>query len=328
MKVPQFFKKRYLFFITLSYWVLLLYIMAAFVFWFITLETQNRQMYVFRVGELKRDDPGYYDKVVEIDKAHRMKSIQYIGEGSTLLLLMLLGAVFVYRAVRRQIITSHQQQNFMMAVTHELKTPIAVARLNLETMLKRKLDESQQQRLLQNTLQEAVRLNELCNNILVTAQLETGAYSISRQELDISSLVQHSADEFSVRYSQRRINTSIQPELFVEGESLLLQLLISNLIENALKYSAKDEPVSVFVSAQHKHVKIEIADGGAGIPDEEKKLVFEKFYRIGSESTRTTKGTGLGLYLCKKITADHKGTITIKDNKPHGSIFTVILQSV
>lgn len=328
MTIPKFFKKNYLTFITLIYWVMLLYIIAALVFWFISLETQNRQMYILKVSELKRDDPGYYDKVVEIEKAHRLKSFQYTGEGSTFLLLILVGAVFVYRAIRRQIITSHQQQNFMMAVTHELKTPIAVTRLNLETLLKRKLDEKQQQRLLQNTLQEAVRLNELCNNILVTAQLEAGAYSIIRQEMDFSQMVQDTADDFIVRFPHRTLAAEVQPGLLVEGERLLLQMLVNNLVENALKYSAKDKPVKLKLEQQARLVKLSVIDEGNGIPDPEKKRVFEKFYRIGSENTRTTKGTGLGLYLCKKIVADHKGAIAIKDNKPQGSFFTVTLQSV
>ena len=328
MGILQFIRKKQLTFITLVYWVMLFYIIAALVFWFISLETQNNQMYIFRVSELKKDDPEYYNRVLEIDKAHRLKSIQYIGEGSTFLLLILVGAVFVYRAVRRQIVLSHQQQNFMMAVTHELKTPIAVARLNLETLLKRKLEESQQQRLLQNTLQEAKRLNELCNNILVTAQLEAGAYFVTRQELNFSDLVNDAAGECRNRYPQRQITTGIQPDLFVEGELLLLQMLVNNLLENALKYSPKDKPVHVALQVQQRQLKLSIADEGSGIPEPEKKRIFDKFYRIGSENTRTTKGTGLGLYLCKKIARDHKGSISVKDNKPHGSIFTVILQSV
>jgi K+-sensing histidine kinase KdpD len=328
MGILQFFRKRHLTVITLVYWVLLLYIIAALVFWFISLETQNNQMYAFRVGELKKDDPKYYDRVVEIDKAHRLKSIQYIGEGSTFLLLILVGAVFVYRATRRQIVLSHQQQNFMMAVTHELKTPIAVTRLNLETLLKRRLEETQQQRLLQNTLQEAKRLNELCNNILVSAQLEAGAYFVSKEELDFSKLVGDCVGDFTTRYPQRQLTAAIQPELFVEGELLLLQMLVNNLLENALKYSPKDRPVVVTLEGHAREARLSVTDEGSGIPDIEKKRIFDKFYRMGSENTRTAKGTGLGLYLCKKITADHKGKISVKDHAPHGSIFTVILQSV
>lgn len=327
MGLVQYFRKKHLSFVTLVSWFLLFYIIAALVFWFVSLETQNNKMYVYRVSELKRDEPGYYNKVLEAEKARRLKSIQYIGEGSTFLLLILIGAGFVYRATKRQIMVSHQQQNFMMAVTHELKTPIAVTRLNLETLLKRRLEDAQREKLLRNTLQEANRLNELCNNILVSAQLEAGAYRLERQELDMSVLAKAVADDCITRYPQRTIITHIQPELFVEGEQLLLQLLISNLLENALKYSSKDKAVQLGLATEGKHIKLTVSDEGAGIPDTEKKKIFTKFYRIGSESTRSTKGTGLGLYLCKKIATDHKGSIAVKDNTPQGSIFTVTLQS-
>ncbi|BAV10066.1 His Kinase A (phospho-acceptor) domain-containing protein [Filimonas lacunae] len=328
MSIAEYFRKKHLTFITLVSWFLLFYIIAALVFWFISLETQNKQMYVFRVSELKKDDPTYYNKVLEFDKARRLKSFQYIGEGSTFLCLILVGAVFVYRATKRQIVLSHQQQNFMMAVTHELKTPIAVARLNLETLLKRKLEEPQREKLLRNTLQETNRLNELCNNILVSAQLEAGGYRLNRQELNFSQLAEDVLDDCVARYPQRIFVPAIQTGIYVEGEQLLLQLLVSNLLENALKYSAKDKPVQVSLEVEGKWAKLSVADEGAGIPDEEKKKIFTKFYRIGNENTRSTKGTGLGLYLCKKIAIDHKGSIGVKNNTPQGSIFTVTLQSV
>ena len=140
------FRKQRLAFITLVYWFLLIYIIAALVWWFISLEQQNNLMYSYRVTELNKDDPSYSQKVALLQTERQRKTAQYVGEGSTFLLLILLGAVFVYRATRKQIRLSQQQQDIMMAVTHELKTPIAVTRLNLETLQKRKLDEQQQEK--------------------------------------------------------------------------------------------------------------------------------------------------------------------------------------
>ncbi len=165
-------KKHRLARITLVYWFLLVYIVVALVFWYMELNKQNQQMYEYRVAQLeKRRTAGYPQERQAIEDAKRKKQSQYIGEGSVFLLLILVGAVFVYRATRRQFLLSRQQQNFMMAITHELKTPIAVARLNVETLLKRRLEEAQQQKLIANTLQEVNRLNTLTNNILVTSQL-------------------------------------------------------------------------------------------------------------------------------------------------------------
>ena len=104
---------------------------------------------------------------------------------------------------------------------------------------------------------------------------------------------------------------------------MLLKLLLSNLLENANKYSPKDRPISLRLEKDNDDVLLEIADEGAGIPDEEKKAVFKKFYRVDNEQTRKTQGTGLGLYICQKIVKDHGGEIFIKDNQPSGSKFIV-----
>jgi K+-sensing histidine kinase KdpD len=105
---------------------------------------------------------------------------------------------------------------------------------------------------------------------------------------------------------------------------LLLKLLVSNLLENANKYSEKEKPIGCLLTKSGKSIELQVVDEGQGIVEEEKENVFEKFYRIGNEQTRTTQGTGLGLYLCKKIAAYHRAEISIRDNSPHGSIFCVI----
>jgi signal transduction histidine kinase len=109
----------------------------------------------------------------------------------------------------------------------------------------------------------------------------------------------------------------------VTGDPFLLNLLVSNLLENALKYSPKEGAVTLSLTKEGAHTLLAIKDNGPGIPDDEKKKIFGKFYRSGLETTRETKGTGLGLYLCRKIAADHKATIKVADNSPTGSIFTV-----
>lgn len=318
-------KKHRLAFITLAYWFLLVYIIAALVLWYWELNKQNTQMYQYRVEQLQKDAPDFDRKLELIDLAKKGKTSQYIGEGSVFLCLILLGAVFVYRATRKQFLLQQQQQNFMMAVTHELKTPIAVAQLNLETLQKRKLDEDQRQRLISTTLLEANRLNGLTNNILTAAQLDAGAYRLNTEELSFSEVVFATANEYKNRFCQRNLQTDIEEGVFVTGEYALLQMLVSNILDNAIKYSPKDSTITVLLSVANGRAVLAIKDEGVGIPAEEKKKVFDKFYRVGSEATRTAKGTGLGLYLCKRIVQEFKGTINISDNQPKGTIFTVRL---
>jgi K+-sensing histidine kinase KdpD len=211
----------------------------------------------------------------------------------------------------------------MAAVTHELKTPIAVARLNLETLQKRKLEEQQQQKLLNITLQEVDRLNSLCNNILLASQLDKGEYKTSKKEVDLSGVARRVYTDFAVRNPSRQITANFEKNLHVTGEELLLELLMSNLVENAFKYSGKDTGVDMALTKDKKGIHFKVKDQGPGVAGEEKEKIFEKFYRVGNEATRTTKGTGLGLYLCKQIAKGHNAHITVEDNQPRGSVFTV-----
>ena len=321
------FKTKKLASITIIYWVLLTYIVAALVWWFIALQRQNEKMTLLLLNELKLDDISYIQKAEEILDARDRKNAQYVGEGITFFVLILIGAVFVYRAVRRQLKLSQQQENFMMAVTHELKTPIAITKLNLETLQKRKLEEAQQQKLIGNTLQETERLNSLCNNILLASQFEAGAYKVAKTRVNLSEIVAQSVEKFKTRFPQRKIISNVEERNELKGEEILLKMLVNNLIENAIKYSPKNTLIEVNLMEMSDKISLAVSDEGPGIAEEEKERIFDKFYRVGNETTRTAKGTGLGLYLCKKIAKDHNATIRVSDNNPQGSVFTVTFKT-
>jgi len=315
---------------TTIYLLLLFYIIAALVWWFISLQKQNTMMRDFKIIQLnasidRRDSPGLYNyAVAKIENEYKRNFAKYIGEGSTFFLLILIGAAFVYRSVQRQFRLQQQQQNFMMAVTHELRTPISVARLNLETLQKYQLEPEKQKKLIRMTLDETERLNMLTNNILISSQLEGGGYVISKEELDLGDLLKDCIHHFAQRYPDRKFIESIEPDMDVKGDQLLLQLLINNLLENAIKYSPKEKPISCVLHSNNGKVELHIIDEGPGIPGEERKNIFKKFYRIGNEATRKTQGTGLGLYLCRKIAEDHDAAISVMKHLPQGSVFAVI----
>jgi len=320
----SFYKTNRLRIIFFVYWVLLAYIIAALVWWFIALNRQNIQMASYEISQLKTGDSVNPPLLKEILDIKNRKTAQYIGEGVIFLLLILSGAVFIFRAVRRQFKSGQDQQNFMMAITHELKTPIAITKLNLETLLKRKLEDSQQQRLIQNTIQEANRLNALCNNMLLASQLEAGGHHVTKEEIDLAELTVSCVNDFKIRYPQRQFKEEIDAEVYVLGDSMLLQMAINNLIDNAIKYSPKESVVWIVLSHQQKKASLMIIDQGKGIDLTEKKKIFEKFYRIGNKATKEAKGTGLGLYLTRKITLQHDASIFVVDNTPTGSNFTIL----
>ncbi len=318
---------------TAIYWMLLLYIMAALVWWFISLNRQNTTMRSFAITNLRtRIDSSalpqqYLQEINKIEKKHRTNKAKYLGEGSIFFLLLMLGASFVYRSVRRQFRLQLQQQNFMMAVTHELKTPISVARLNLETLLKYNLDPEKQKKLIRTTLDETERLNFLTNNILVSSQLETPGYKSSKEELDLSDLLKDCIQNFRNRFAERKITEEIEADAVIKGDALLLQILINNLLENALKYCPKEACVTAKLKKHKSDIELKIIDEGPGIPEKEREKIFSKFYRIGDEATRKKQGTGLGLYLSRRIARSHNGDISVTNNEKGGSTFTVIFHT-
>ena len=165
----------------------------------------------YKLSELIITDPAFVKKTNDILNDQQRKTTQYISEGATFLALIILGAAFMYRAVRRQFSIQRQQENLMMAITHELKTPIAVAMLNLETLQKYNLDEQKKQRLIEMTLQEINRLNSLASNILVSAQLESGK-RFNKEELNFSDLVKSCVTDFIRRFPEKKWEVRLSEE--------------------------------------------------------------------------------------------------------------------
>lgn len=308
---------------TIAFWALLLYIIAALVWWLISLEQQNSKLHNLRkeVVTLQNPNPQTYAAPWQaIEKDRRRATVKHVAEGITFFLLILFGAVYIYRLVRRQLKTQQQQQNFVMAVTHELKTPLSVSRLNLETLQKRQLDPPVQQKLVQTALQETLRLDTLINNILLATQLDDSAYVAQKEKVQLHEVAAATTAEFVQRYPARSLETTFEKaELY--ADAFLIKLLLSNLLENAHKYAPQGTPINCTLKNISDVIVLSVADKGPGIPDEEKKKIFQKFYRIGNESTRSAKGTGLGLFIAQKAAAANSGRLQVHNNEGGGSIF-------
>ncbi|HEY0610373.1 MAG TPA: ATP-binding protein [Chitinophaga sp.] len=311
------------------YLFVLAYTILALVWWGVLLFLQSDQITRFEKQNLdlridKVTHPTEYQQELQrIDRDERMRTFKFFGEGGTFLCIILLGAFFVYRAIRKHIKLTQQQQNFMMAVTHELKSPIAAVKLNLETIRKHKLDEEKQQKLVENTIKETNRLDQLCNNILLASQLETQRYRLFREPLNFSALLETGIREVQARIPTHTITAEISPDIWVEGDKFMLQMALSNLVENAAKYAPKQTLIKVRLYESGHILKWQVADEGPGIPPEERERIFLKFYRIGNENTRKAKGSGLGLFLTRKILEQHGASILVKDNTPTGACFEV-----
>ncbi len=243
-----------------------------------------------------------------------------IGEGLVFLLVLFIGAVRVRGTFRKESQLARQQSNFLLSVTHELKSPIAAARLQLETLVLRDLDKAKQKEIVSNAISDLDRLNALVENILLATQIDKSSFVLHRQTSDLSEFLKRL---FSKRglVSGHSLVVAIQPGILFSMDEFYFESVVLNLVDNACKYSPSESEVRVELKQEGDLIQLEVADQGCGISDEEKPRVFGKFYRVGREETRTTKGTGLGLYIVSYIVKEHGGTIRILDNKPPGTIF-------
>ena len=211
---------------------------------------------------------------------------------------------------------------------HKLKSPLASIKLYLETILKRDLDPAQQKSFLNNSLKDIERLDDLVENMLIATKIESKSYTFPKEQFNFSQLVNSVAGRLQLHTcSSQVIKTSVQPFIFLNGDKFALTSVVTNLIENAVKYSPPCEEIKVSLKQKGDQIYFIVADSGIGINDQEKSRIFEKFYRVGSEETRKTKGTGLGLFIVKQVLDKHQALIKVRNNNPSGTIFEVIFNA-
>ncbi|MBK0382295.1 two-component sensor histidine kinase [Pedobacter sp. SD-b] len=247
------------------------------------------------------------------------------GEGFVFVSLMGFGMYKLHRAINREKRINDQQKNFLLSVTHELKSPLASIKLYLQTIHKRELDREQQKNFIGKSLLDIERLNDLVENMLLATKIENKSYSFPKEKLNLSDLVEQIVSRLQIHVcSKEAIITSIDADVYISGDQFAMASVITNLIENAVKYSPECVPVHIDLhQKENGKVCFKVADLGIGISDDEKSKIFNKFYRVGSEETRKTKGTGLGLFIVKQVLDHHQAQIKVKNNQPRGTVFEV-----
>jgi signal transduction histidine kinase len=314
----------------LIFTILFAYIIFQFLWWEVLLVRQTTQISneQQKLMELTSTDANLLrQQVNDLQHKKQMRIYMIAGEGTVFLLLLLFGIYKIRQAYERETQLVQQQKNFLLSVTHELKTPIAAAKLQLQTLLKHQnLDPEKQKQLLNSALSETNRLNRLIEDVLLANQAENNNLSINPERINLSELVKDTVSNyFSDKLVSGEVKLNIQENLYANADKLFFPSVIINLVENAIKYSFDKTEVIVSLEKQNDQTVLFVKDHGSGIPSEEKEKIFEKFYRIGSEDTRKSKGTGLGLYIVKKITDAHQAKIQVLNNEPKGSIFKISL---
>ena len=244
-----------------------------------------------------------------------------IGEGFVFIVLLLIGLWKIRASVRKEFELSQRQNNFLLSVTHELKTPIAANKLYLQTIQKRNPDDAQREELLAKALKENERLEKLIDNILHAARVENRAMQPIKEEIELSHFLQNRINQFRKRYPEAQIDLVELDKIMISFDIFMIETVLSNLIDNAVKYSPQSPQITVTAVRENNEIVFSVADKGIGISLEEQKRIFSKFYRVGDEEIRTQKGSGLGLYISQEFVKLHKGIIGFKSNKEKGSIF-------
>ena len=246
-----------------------------------------------------------------------------LGEGSVFLLLLIIGIWQIRKSILKDLKLSERQNNFLLSVTHELKTPLAANRLYIQTVLKRDLSKEQFDQLLLKANEENDRLERMIDNILNASRLENRALQLTKEHFDLYKLSQFSIDRFQQLSPQITFSLDVPENTSVKGDRLLIETILTNLIENALKYAGPQAHVSIYGKTIGNSTSFGIKDDGPGVSSEDQEKIFSKFYRSGNEDTRMQKGSGLGLYIVRELVHLHGGKISYKNNTPEGANFQI-----
>lgn len=291
------------------FYLLTAYILAQFIWWAYLLIRLNLDLH-------QATDP----------EMARLKIWMVVGEGSVFLIILLAGVYISQRTISKEISLVRQQRNFLLSITHELKTPLAAIQLCLETLSKREnLDLKQRKDLQKNASENTDRLRILIDNVLLATRIDSGEEPIEQRRINLSESTEKITNRMAHTLgAENSIHRAIDPGIWGVVDRHSFESILINLIENAQKYGG-DKPFLVSLSQSDTSAILKISDFGKGIPAESKARIFDKFFRLENEDTRTKKGTGLGLYIVKELVELNHGTIRVSENNPSGSVFTVRL---
>jgi signal transduction histidine kinase len=259
-----------------------------------------------------------------LEERHARQSRAFLATGVMLMITLGMGMTLLYRSVRRELDQAHRMQNFVAAVTHELRTPISTIRLHAEMLLDGWVDGAKQPEYYQRIVRETHRLSTLVERVLEKSRLKENITRPVAGDLNehVAALQE---DLLPAEGEARDLAFQLEPKLppvWLTAEAV--GMIVSNLVENARKYApARDEPILVRTRWENGRVLLEVLDRGPGVPAAERERIFDAFYRVGSEQTRTTTGTGLGLHLVRLHAETCRAEASVVERPGGGSVFRV-----
>ncbi|MBX7151541.1 HAMP domain-containing histidine kinase [bacterium] len=266
------------------------------------------------------------DVLSNLDSRSDRKTAMFVSEGVFFCILLLVGIYLMFLAFRREVLLQSYQKNFILSVTHEFKSPLASLKLYIQTLSSREVPLEKRKNFLIHSLHDVERLEKLVENVLEAARLDRDDYQYVMKPLDLSEVAQQSLKKIEHYANEEtvQLDTDIHSSVVIKGDQHAIYSVFDNLIENAVKYSVTPKKISIKLYTLQRQAVFEIRDNGVGIEKKEMEWIFQKFYRVGNEMTRNTKGTGIGLFIVKKIVTRHKGDIRVhSDGLNQGTTFTV-----
>ena len=259
---------------------------------------------------------------INTQASHKKRIIMITGEGIVFFLILLFGLWKIRSSIQKEMNMSKRQNNFLLSVTHELKTPLTSNKLYLQTLLKRKsLERDQQEDLLKQAIAENNRLEDMIENILTATRIENHRLQLHFEIYNLSEEISRIVNKWAQNRTTVKLN--IEENITCKVDLFIIETVLHNLLENAYKYAGDNPEIEVYLKKEKSTIVWGVKDNGKGIPAQFKKDVFGKFVRLGNEETRDQKGTGLGLYIVKNLVLFHGDTITYLPNKPQGSHFKI-----
>lgn len=220
-----------------------------------------------------------------------------------------------------------QIRQFTANASHELRTPLAIMKAGIEVSLSKERDLCDYQQVLANNLEDLGRLSKIIENLFILTKADAGRYELHKQRMNLYPVIAEIVEQLKLIAEPKNIFVSMEKmeDAFIEGDDLLIRMMLLNLIDNAVKYTQSNGTIQMSLCKDNGWVKIAIRDNGIGIPQEDISHIFERFYRTSNARAADQAGGGLGLSICQWIVKSHHGSITVKSELRKGSAFVITL---